>query len=374
MSSVYVIGAGASYGEILKRLPDVPSGPPGSHPLANLNPHAPPMTRGFFDSRLLDVLMEPGDKRGLEQEFKQVITHIRDAKLIDGAFGQGAWKELDLEEIFTSIEVEREFQNPETDRGAELLLVRNGLIRYVRRVIGLCTRYSCGEYYGILSKRMHGNDSIVTFNWDLLLDHEFVQPMTYRVMGQYSKFFATVKPTDLSLHEMSFSFPGEGLFLKLHGSLNWYRCGNRRCPAATDFTFSPDTQKCLSVCTGIADVPCQQCGSEMNPIIVPPVLRKSIADDPVIRSAWGLARRKLMEASRVVVVGFSAAPTDFYASWLLRSTVGVRNHVRIDVINPSNGPHAKDHQEFRERMLSIFPKDYDFSRCHFSEIGSILPA
>ncbi len=111
----------------------------------------------------------------------------------------------------------------------------------------------------------------------------------------------------------------------------------------------------------------------MNPIIVPPVLRKSITDDPVIRSAWGLARRKLIEASRIVVIGFSAAPTDFYASWLLRSTVGVRNHVRIDVINPSNDRDEGEHEEFRKRMSLIFPRDYDFSGCRFSEIGTFLP-
>ena len=39
----------------------------------------------------------------------------------------------------------------------------------------------------------------------------------------------------------------------------------------------------------------------------------------------GWPRHGLPIASRVVVIGFSAAPTDFYASWLLKSKVGVRD-------------------------------------------------
>jgi hypothetical protein len=115
----------------------------------------------------------------------------------------------------------------------------------------------------------------------------------------------------------------------------------------------------------------------MNPIIVPPVLHKAITEDPVIRSAWGLAWRKLKEASRVVVIGFSAAPADFYTSWLLRSAVGMRERVRIDVINPSNpeaGCARDEKSDFTLRMRSIFLRDYDFSLRYFSQIESVLGA
>ncbi len=198
MSTVYVIGAGASHGEFLQRLQASPS---DSDPYAGFPPCPPPMTRGFFNNELLDKLINPQTKCEFELEFKEVIAHIRRARLIDDAFGEKAWQALDLEEIFTSIEIEREFQNPESDRGAELLLIRNGLIRYIRSVMGLCTKYSSGKYYGVLREGLKGNDSVITFNWDLLLDQEFIQPRTDRVMGQYSKFFATVKPTDTPLHE-----------------------------------------------------------------------------------------------------------------------------------------------------------------------------
>ena len=361
MSTVFVIGAGASHGERLGLLRDRPP------QFLDLLPHPPPLTRGFFDVDLLNRL----HFRGAEQEFSRVINHIRAARLLNDPFGERGWRKLDLEEIFTALEIEREFENPESDLGAELLLVRNDLVRYIRRVIALCTQYAYGEYYSALRDALGPNDTIITFNWDLLLDQRFVDP-SGRLVGQYSKFFASVKPADMNLHEFSESFYGDGLFLKLHGSLNWYRCGNRKCQASKDVTFVPDTQRCLSVCTGIADVPCGQCGSEMSSVIVPPLLRKPITEDSVIRSAWGLAWRKLREASRVVVIGFSAAPTDFYAAWLLRSTIGVRKSVRVDVINPSNKRGSSGHEEFRQRMLSIFLQDYDFTLNDFSQIDEVL--
>jgi len=355
MSRVFVIGAGASHGESLKLLPGISDGS---------RFHEPPVTNGFFCRSLLDSL----GYGQAEQDFPEVIAHIRKARVITDPFGDGKWRELDLEGILTEIEVEREFENPESDRGAELLLIRNKLIRYVRRIIGLCTQSRYGEYSKKLVSALKTNDSIITFNWDLLLDQEFESGNM--VWGCYSSFLRKVRPANEWLDDYLRHDPTDGLFLKLHGSLNWYRCGNPRCLASTDFTFLRDTHRCL---TGVTEL-CRQCGSDMNPIIVPPVLRKSIAEDPVIRSAWGLARGILREASRVVVVGFSAAPTDFYAAWLLRSTVGARG-VLINVINPSNpeaGCARDDSNDFTQRMKSIFPNDYDFSLRYFSQIDSVL--
>jgi len=359
MSTVYVIGAGASRGESLSTITNLPAGIPALHT------HPPPVTDGFFDRDLLNALGYPE----AEQDFADVVGYIRGARLLVDAFGDGSWKTIDLEEVFTSLEVEREFHNPESDEGARLLLLGNKLIRYIRRIIGLCTQYTYGEYYRKLAMKLDINDSIVTFNWDLLLDQQFIA--NTQATGHYSNFFWKVRPSNAE----SFLFPaiqGNGLFLKLHGSLNWFRCGNHKCPASSSFTFSPHTQGCLSVSEGIGEVTCWQCASEMNPVIIPPLLRKPVTDDPVIRSAWGLAKAKLATASKVVVIGFSAAMTDFYASWLLRSTVGTREGVEVVVINPSNEQGRPDHEDFKRRMQSIFLRGYGSQFYTFSQIEAAM--
>jgi hypothetical protein len=84
--TVYIIGAGASHGQSLsKRYPD-----------AEL--HQPPLTNRFFDSVLLNAIRYTQ----AEQDLKDVITHVRRKKLWDDEFGEGRWKTLDLEELFTA--------------------------------------------------------------------------------------------------------------------------------------------------------------------------------------------------------------------------------------------------------------------------------
>ena len=355
--TVYIIGAGASHGESLGRLSDLPAG------LPELHPHPPPLTKGFFDKRLLDALSY-GEA---EQDFVDVIAYIRGATLVNDAFGEGAWASLDLEEVLTSLEIEREFHNPESDEGARLLLIRNKLTRYIRRILGFCTQHTYGENYRRLVQSLDFNDSVITFNWDLLIDQEFM--VAYASKLHYGNFFNTVAP-DADSHLPSVI--AGGLLLKLHGSLNWFRCGNHKCRASASIKLLRDVQGCLSVTQGIGDVICWQCGSAMNPVIIPPLLRKPITEDPLIRSAWGLARSRLLLASKVVVVGFSAAPTDFYTSWLLRSNVGTREDVEVIVINPSNRESDSDHQGFKKRMDSIFLRGYNSELHEFSQIGSVL--
>ena len=301
------------------------------------------------------------------EDLQTVVDYVRRTRLLTDPFGDWGWEKLDLEEVFTALEVEREFHNPESDDGARLLLVRNGLVRHVRRILGFCTRHGYGEYYRRLVANLDVDDSIVTFNWDLLMDQEFIKNRT--LYGQYANFLRLV-PLSYAERILSPVIQGRGLFLKLHGSLNWFRCGNHKCQASETIIVFVDTQACLEWNLGRETAACPQCGSDMSPVIIPPLLRKPIMEDPVIRSAWGLARGRLMDASKVVVVGLSAAPTDFYTSWLLRSTVGTRDSVRVEVINPCNAEGHTGHKEFKTRMDSIFLRNYLSNLREFSQIES----
>ncbi|MHB2008159.1 MAG: hypothetical protein ACYCOX_08925, partial [Acidobacteriaceae bacterium] len=225
-----------------------------------------------------------------------------------------------------------------------------------------------GKYYHSLVKSLANEDSIITFNWDLLLDREFLDQGL--ICRQYANFFHRA-PLALPENILAPYVQGEGLFLKLHGSLNWFRCGNQRCPS-NGLMLSTNPRADSDLNTPETQILCWQCGSDLNPIIIPPLLRKPITDDPIIRSTWGLAKEALSSASRVVVVGFSAAPTDFYTHWLLRSTVGASADVLIEVINPDNEADRTDHSAFRSRMESIFLRGYGSSRFYFSQIGDVL--
>ena len=225
-----MIGAGASYGESLSK----------KYPQAQQPRRTPPLINGFFDRRLTDDLeyVQP------HLDFADVIEYIKHTKLLTDDFGEGQWTRLDLEEVFTSLEVEREFHNPDSDQGARLLLRRNALIRYIRRILGLCTSEARGTYCRRLVENLDSDDSVVTFNWDLLVDQEFMDLSSPGVIsGQYLNFLYCVplsRGVDLRGYPHS-----EGLFLKLHGSLNWFRCGNQKCEVSARLFVVEQTQLCL---------------------------------------------------------------------------------------------------------------------------------
>ena len=70
---------------------------------------------------------------------------------------------------------------------------------------------------------------------------------------------------------------------------------------------------------------------------------------------------------RPVLVGFSAAETDFYARWLLRSSAGARSDVQVYVVDPANEAEA-----FRKRMDDIFLCGWSRKFHTFSETKKIL--
>ncbi len=119
---------------------------------------------------------------------------------------------------------------------------------------------------------------------------------------------------------------------------------------------------------GIGAPSCLSCGTDMLPLLIPPLLNKPISDRRIIRSIWSLARQRLDDA------GFSAPPTDFYAAWLLCSTVGVRDNVEIIVVNPGNDEAEPTHADFARRMGEIFPRGFNSRFLRFSEIAEILAA
>src|SRR5260221_6550085 len=119
MSVVYVLGLGASFGEALQAL-EMPAG--------TLTPRlvTPPLANGFFRRDLLDALQyDPA------ADYGDVIEYMRFISQLAAPFGQEGWQDLNLEHVFTSIELEREFSGNESDEGGRLVIIRNKLLRYI---------------------------------------------------------------------------------------------------------------------------------------------------------------------------------------------------------------------------------------------------
>lgn len=373
MSIVYVLGAGASHGEQL--VPINRALPSSTCP--------PPVTTGFFSRKLLADTRYSADL--IENNFKNLVNWIRWLHIGDGkvTIGEGQWESLNIEDVFTWLEIRREFESSESHSAAMLLLMKTELLSYIFRMIGLCTKNSRGTYSTALVKALRADDSIITFNWDLLIDDCFLSQLRPNVPPQhYANFRKRIG--DLTEHDavVPGGQPGSGLFLKLHGSLNWFQCTNPRCAASERLIIRDDIDRCLEWSMGINKFfMCQRCGSETLPMIVPPVLRKPIIDHETTRAAWGLARKIVSSADVLVIIGFSAAPSDYYATWLFREAAadpsgGLRQAMgapalRVIVVNPLNDLKHAAHAEFKQRMQKLFPLGYSDEYRTFAEIEEV---
>jgi len=125
--------------------------------------------------------------------------------------------------------------------------------------------------------------------------------------------------------------------------------------------------QCLGSSTFSIDFQCNYCHEDLTTLLVPPLAQKPILGTPYLRNLWSNVFAVLANAARIVIIGFSFQPSDFYASWLFRYALRHNRDAKVLVVNPDN---AKD--EFRNRMRAIFGDQYDGRWTGVQQINDII--
>jgi NAD-dependent SIR2 family protein deacetylase len=174
--------------------------------------------------------------------------------------------------------------------------------------------------------REPGSVSVITFNYDVGIDYALYSnsvPFEYRC-----GFPTGVNPGKKTN-------PGAIDLLKLHGSLNWGRCGkcDRISPWQLKEFFSTHawapleksrTHRTLEISNFLVQNSCSVCGTPLaeNPVIVPPTWNKGNSHIG-LSSVWQAAAKHLAEAENVCIIGYSLPNTDeFFRYFYALSTVG----------------------------------------------------
>jgi hypothetical protein len=160
--------------------------------------------------------------------------------------------------------------------------------------------------------------------------------------------------------------PMEGLYLKPHGSLNWFTCPNLACPKSRTFVIL-DIGQCLAVSSWGIDFQCNYCHGELSALLVAPLAQKPVMNNSHLRNIWGNALAVLANAAKIVVIGFSFQPSDFYAAWLFRHALQYQKDAEVLVVNPANADPT-----FQSRMQNIFGHRYNPKWTSFTQIDQII--
>ena len=228
----------------------------------------------------------------------------------------------------------------EVSQDPALLLARAFLVRLVRSALLALHRgqdIGSGEYHS-LAGSLSAADSVITFNWDVLLDNalgreHLVRPdgtPTYgKATKQYEAFFRRFSGVGAGTFEnsspmgpLSLAAPFDGLFLKLHGSIDWLACANPTC----------DNQQLVFPLLQ-DDAQCGLCLERLQSVLVPPVVAKRVREWAVLRRLWNRAVAEVSAASEIVLWGYSLPAIDFQSRWLL-SHAQTGSLERLTIINP----------------------------------------
>lgn len=328
MPTVYILGAGASAGYegsfIGERCPS---------------------TKNFFSvaSRVLDM-ENCGNKAtgsfeslcpGLEKFLKDYYNTD-----MQGLNGIG----LDMEDVLTLLDVELEY----SDSVAEIALLSGARREFLNLMALTFARVLHGapcRHHARIAAALNPGDSVISFNYDLLMDQAMKKecnnwrestgygvPAIMVTGKQYCEPFTG--PFTVSQHPL----------LKLHGSFNWLACrdcGNFYILENSTYEINGfDYERCRQLT-------CEPPGHQLERMIIPPTLKKDV-HGKIMQQIWQKAFDALCAARRIVIIGYSLPPTDFFVKRLLyRSLAFNRNIEEIEIVDHHNG---KDPNNLLERF------------------------
>lgn len=212
--------------------------------------------------------------------------------------------------------------------------------RYLVRVASVRAERAAGERYAD-SAKAYDPFSVISLNWDVLLDKEIYralermdhhQDSDYAPIGvvDYCCYISSVERNERRIRAGLWALGARGYnvkLLKLHGSMNWLQCSNcQRLFVSFD--------RKITIPNYIDTEECRHCrkykiSATLQGSLIMPTFLKDLSNFQ-IKLIWQNAAVELMEADRVVFIGYSLPESDFEFRQLLSRMV--RKDARVDVI------------------------------------------
>ena len=272
-------------------------------------------------------------------------------------------QKLNIEDILTNLEIDIE-----KTKSNDLQIIRDRIITIILVTFILLNSKSVyykrnGEYF-LFFDRLKDDDTIITYNWDLLLDNildreriisnikNIGQVEDGILKKQYLRMLMDLSAyRDLSCDRTSAPYEqynSKGYYLKLHGSIDWLYCPNEDCGLYSKvFPVKDVSGEYL-----IADYKCHECSSRMKHLIIPPILNKNYSSFPFVKKLWNIALEELQSADELVIWGYRLPPTDFYNRWLFRQKSDKLK--KVSIINPECFRNRKN-KELRKNNIFLEP-------------------
>jgi hypothetical protein len=154
----------------------------------------------------------------------------------------------------------------------------------------------------IVEKLKRENAVVVSFNWDLILDHLM--------------FEDEIDAADYGLSERLHKGP---VLLKPHGSLNWYRGTQLDVVSESkrmEIFHDRDKNKCVHAFLHPRGIKSKS-GKRYAPLIIPPTYLKDFKPS-IFRHLWKTCTDVLSTPKKLVFLGYSLPDSDLHAQFIFR--------------------------------------------------------
>jgi hypothetical protein len=265
--------------------------------------------------------------------YSKEYSHLKE--FIGKRFPKTPINDLNMEEVITHLELILEGFRWDPGEVSTQYQARMEFSRYVKNRLKLGSKNPICEKHLTLFKEIKNEESIITLNYDLVVDNVLYylnkNGNDELVNGPLRRGYMLIEVRTPYGGKLSSSLPiGKGgLYIKLHGSIDWLYCPNPACfnnqhflPNCID---SPDSHN------NIGD-PCGICGTGYDIAIVPPSMKKSFEKFPKLGLLWHVAFEKLRGAETIIMIGMSLPESDYYLRWLIREAMIKRDKPPILIV------------------------------------------
>jgi len=228
-----------------------------------------------------------------------------------------------LEELLSQIDVFLDFnervKKKHKFKNAEIRELKASLLRSIRTFLsGEChmRRLANSPIY-LLAKRLGENDSIVTLNWDLLLERAL---------------------TDHGIHYSYEKKSGSLTVSKPHGSINWLLSGSSSKLTGAKRSFQSEGKIVVCAPESLPE------DHDSVPAIIPPSIAKKWP--PAFDAIWKQSWSSLHNADEVYILGFSLPPEDLHVRFVMRTAIranesGRTRSLLVKLVNPDRSVYLR---------------------------------
>ena len=259
---------------------------------------------------------------------------------------------ISLEDVFTSFD--KSFASREYLKDysyGRLDQIRQSIMRLFTYYFGMKIHkhsFEQGDYVAFVEfvKKHTKGINLITTNWDTLIEH-------------YFKKHGIIY--DLALNDLYYQYddnrknPNKKAVtkvIKLHGSINWFHCldcGTLSIiekPENSNYLFDDSSEEICISCKRKA------ASNELllQPEIITPSMIKSI-DHQLYKNLWKAARTELMNADKVVFVGYSFPVADYEFGHLLQKSISSDAEIDVVLYKTDDPGRVSDTNDYLRSLL-----------------------